>query len=252
MGGGHCVVAAPLLLRIEIHNQLVQNPIMVAANSSAGLSPAFIDGFVAECYNRGLTLDDTETLFCKHANAQYLATPGIYEGFRQGLQNSGLSKAALARFLSPDILATAVDCRIKYGHDALSCLLRESAGMPEPDMETVGDELQKVASAIGQQLSSFQSLPLNQQLLIASLVGAGAGGVKRLFMPNDEDQAEGRGPVSRAVRGAGRGAATGAGAAGGAALGASMGGRQNRLGGALAGGATGAIAGNQLAKMVTG
>lgn len=217
---------------------------------TASISPSsdFIEGFVDFCYKQGLSLDETDSAFRKHANTMFLAKPEVYEGFREGLQHGhGLSKSALARFLSPDILALAVDCRIKYASDVLSTVMREEMGLPEPSWDTVDPELQKTASAIGEQLAAFRSIPLQQQLLIAALVGAGIGGIKRMFLPNESDQANQRGLANRAIRGAARGGATGA----GAAAGASLAGPKN-LGGAALGAGAGAVAGNQLAGLVTG
>lgn len=108
----------------------------------------FLEGFVSRCMDLGMDANATEELFHKYANNQFLATPNIYEGMRERLSRGdhGLTKAALAKYLTPDVLALAVDCRVKYANDFCSAGIREMLGMPEPSWDTVPEPLRKTAS----------------------------------------------------------------------------------------------------------
>ncbi len=194
---------------------------MQVANS---FSPDFLEGFVERCQQMGLNEDQAEELFRKHANNTLLAQPNINEGFRQAIAeyDGNLTKAAMMRWLNPNALAVAEECRIKYGSDALSVQMRSAMGLPEPSWDTVPEELQKVASSLSGLLDEYDYLPLNQKVLLASLVGAGIGGAGRAVAPSESDDIYDRGVTKRLLLGGLRGGMMGAGAGMGAGLGSSM------------------------------
>lgn len=216
------------------------------------LSPAFVDGFVKSCCDQGCSLDETEKLYRTHALNYFLSKPSIYSGFREKLAtyNGALTKSAMARYLTPDIIALAAECNIKYASDALSIQMRSELGLPEPSWESVPEETQKIAAGISDTVAHYAAMPLNQKVLLASMIGSGLGGLSRLVRPTVDDQMEDRGTASRMLRGAGRGAATGAGFAAGAEAGGSLAAPLGHGGATipsmLAGGAAGAMAAHKL------
>jgi hypothetical protein len=220
--------------------------------TTESLSPQFTDGFVKSCLDHGLNMEQTESAYRIHALNYLLSTPGIYGGFREKLATyrGALTKSAMSRYLTPEILALTAECRIKYADDALSIKLRSELGLPAPSWETVDPEIQKIASSLSDTVSHFEAMPLNQKVLLASMVGSGMGGLSRLARPTADDQYNQRGALNRTFRGIGRGAATGAGFAAGAEAGGSL---TQGLGhggatvpGMLAGGAAGALAAHRL------
>lgn len=184
-------------------------------------SPEFIEGFVERCRQMGMNADQTEDQFRKHANNTIIAQPNIFEGFAETLAKyeGTLSKAAMTRWLTPDVIALAEECRVKWGSDALSQQMRQDMQWPEPSWETVPDELRKVAHSLSHTMQEFDYLPLNQKVMLAALLGSGVGGLSRTLAPSDEDAAMHRGVGSRFMHGAGHGAAVGAGAGLGAGVG---------------------------------
>jgi hypothetical protein len=195
-------------------------------------SPQFIEGFVKQCQQMGLNADQTEDLFRKHANNTIMAQPNIFDGFSRtlGKYTGPMSKSAMTRWLTPDIIALAEECRVKWGSDALSQQMRQDMQWPEPSWETVPEELQKVAHSLSHSLAEFDYLPLNQKVMLAALLGSGIGGLKRTVAPSDEDAMMHRGALSRFTHGAGHGAAVGAGAGLGAGVGEEFFGDHKNLG----------------------
>ncbi len=194
---------------------------MRVANS---FSASFLEGFVKECQAMGLSCDETEDLFRKHSNNTLIAQPNIYEGFGNyiGRYDGPLPKSAMARYLTPDVIALAEECRIKWGNDILSRQMRDKLGWPEPSWDTVPDHIKAASADLSNSLESFDHLPLNQKVLLASLLGGSFGGAARSLAPTNEDQMMDRSLVNRATRGVGRGALTGAGAAIGAGAGSEL------------------------------
>jgi hypothetical protein len=216
------------------------------------ISPDFIEGFVESCSDMGFNLDQTQELFRKHCNNALFARPDIYEGFREKIASfdGAVSKSALARYLTPDMISLAEDIRLHYGDDPMSVQLRGELGLPEPSWDNVPGPIKSAASRISQVIDEFDYLPLNQKILLAMMLGGGVGGVGRAMMPSNEDVASGRGAMNRGLRGAFRGAALGAGGAAGMATGSDIAGRFDpglRLPGMVLGGGLGAWAGNRLA-----
>jgi hypothetical protein len=215
-------------------------------------SPALLQGFVEHCLQRGLTADQTEDAFRKAAANSLLSRPAVQAGLRVGLAKraGAASTRCLSRALSPEILTQIVEHRLRYGDDPLSILTRKQAGWSEPDAEPLAEPLVKAAAQLSSTVQGFDRLPLNQQILLASLLGGGAGAAYRAFRPTNEDQAEGRGVTSRIARGAGRGAAVGAGVGAGTGAGGfasdalAMG--RGKLPMMLMGGAGGGLAANRL------
>lgn len=222
---------------------------------SAGFSKTFLDGFVGRCLALGMDEAETTEVFHKYANNKMLSTPGIYEGFRQRLHDEehGMTKAAMAKYLTPEVLSLVMDCRIKYANDALSSSMRAHLDLPEPAWSDVPPPTREVAylmtKSAAQLLNQYSQLPMNQQVLLASLVGGGMGGLKRLALPSMEDRMSNRSALNRFGRGAGRGAVVGAGAGMGAAAGGAMFPR-NRMSGMLTGGAVGGLGANALTNVV--
>lgn len=215
------------------------------------VSPKFIEGFVEKCMSLGLNADETEDLFHKHAHNSVLATPGIYAGFRQKVAEyeGPVAKSAMARWMSPDMLAMAEEIRVHYGDDPLSCQMRDAMGLPEPSWDTVPDHIKSAASNLSNIIDQFDYLPLNQKILLATMVGGGLGGAARGLSPTDEDEQQDRGVFNRVTRGALRGAGTAAGGAAGAAAGSDITGRfapEMRLPGMILGGTMGGLAGRRL------
>jgi hypothetical protein len=184
-------------------------------------TPQFIEGFVEQCQQMGMNADQTEHLFRKHANNTIIAQPNIFEGFAAALAryDGAITKSAMTRWLTPDVIALAEECRVKWGSDVLSEQMRKDMGWPEPSWDTVPDDLKKVAHSLSHEMQQFDYLPLNQKVMLAALLGSGIGGLKRTVAPSDEDNMMHRGSLSRFAHGAGRGAAVGAGAGLGAGVG---------------------------------
>lgn len=219
---------------------------------ASAISPHFIEGFVTQCIAMGMNADDTETLFRKHANNAVIARPGIYDGFREVIANydGPCSKAAMARYFTPDTIALAEEVRLNFGDDLLSQQMREEMGLPEPSWDNVPDHIKRAATNLSNVIDQFDYMPLNQKILLAMLAGGGLGAGARAFAPTAEDDELGRSGFNRVTRGALRGAATGAGAAAGAAAGSDVSGRfapDMRLPGMLLGGALGGVTGRHLA-----
>jgi hypothetical protein len=191
---------------------------------ASSFSREFLEGFVERCQQMGLDCDQTESLFQKHANNTIIAEPGIYDGFREvlGHYEGPLPKSAMARWLIPDIIALAEDCRIKWGSDILSCQMRDAMGLPAPSWDTVPTSIKQAATDLSSSMDSFDHLPLNQKILLAALLGGGAGGAVRALAPTNEDVDMGRGMANRVTRGVGRGALAGAGAGVGAGAGSEV------------------------------
>lgn len=215
------------------------------------ISPHFIEGFVEQCVNLGLDEAQTEELFRKHANNQIISRPAVYAGFRAvaGSYEGPVSKSAMVRWMTPDMISLAEDVRLHYGDDPMSCQVRETLGLPEPSWDTVPEAVKSAATSLSNVLDEFDYLPLNQKILLAILAGGGLGGMARGLRPTAEDEAMGRGPFNRVTRGALRGAGTGAGAAAGAAAGSDVAGRfagDLRLPGLVSGATLGGLAGRRL------
>lgn len=212
-----------------------------------------MEGFIARCTEMGLDDEKTETVFQKYANNRLLITPNIYRAFQAGLNDPDcpLTKAALSKYLGPDVLSELVNCRVKYATGAFPEMMRAQLGLPEPEEGVVEDQHYKIASHLaasaggmaGGLIHTFSAMPLQQKMLVSALLGGGLGAAKRMIMPSTEDQMNQRGMFSRAARGAVHGAGVGAGAGlGAAAVGAAgrnMGPGMSTamtLGGAAAGG----------------
>lgn len=225
-------------------------------DSNTGFSPNFVEGFVRGCMERGLDANQTEELFRKQANNTLLSQPAIQDGLRTGLRKVAgrMSKVAMVRAMHPDLLSLAVDCRVHYGNDPMSQQMRKQAGLPEPSWDNVPDHVKEAAANLQQTLNGFSSMPLNQQVMLAMMLGGGAGGALRAISPTNDDIASGRGTISRVARGIGHGATVGAGAATGARagdfIGSAGGDKSFRLPMMLAGGLAGSYAGNNLANSV--
>jgi hypothetical protein len=214
----------------------------------ASVTPKFIEGFVEECMRMGLGADATEDLFQKHAYNSLLTRPTFHEGFRQALATykGPLTKSAMAKWLTPEVIAMAEEARLYYGDDALSHETRVAMGAPEPSWDTVPLPIKEAAAALSQQYNRFDHMPMNQKVLIAALLGGGMGGASRLFSPTQDDQAHGRGAFNRLTRGALRGGAAGA----GAGVGATVGGQAGGMPGAAVGGLVGGLGAISLAGSV--
>lgn len=221
----------------------------------------YVDGFVKQCMDMDLNEAETEALFRVHANNAIMADPAINSGFREIIGSfKRLKKSAMLRYLTPEMLALSMDCQIRYGNDLLSQETRAEAGLPEPSWDTVPDHVKAAALVISEMekrssmqpgpLEQFDSLPLQQKVLLASLFGGVLGGAGRAAAPKVEDQANQRGVLNRFSRGALRGAMTGAGAAAGENAGAALGapgGPEGKLIGMTGGTLLGGIGGHQLA-----
>ncbi len=109
-----------------------------------------MEGFVARCLALGMDANETEEHFHKYANNHFLTSPNIYAGLQARLNapDVPLTKAAMARYLTPDVLAVAVNCRVKYASDLVSTSIREQLGLPEPSWDTVPEPLRKIASSL--------------------------------------------------------------------------------------------------------
>jgi hypothetical protein len=201
------------------------------------ITPDFVEGFVKTCMDNGLGVDATDQLFRQHALNAFIATPGIYNGFSTKLAayDGTMSRAKMAKYMTPEVLAKVAEYRVRFGDDALSEQLRFELNLPEPSWDNVEPELRKVASALNNSMSYYAQLPMNQKVLIAALAGGGISGLSRLVHPSVDDQLMDRGRVNRTVRGIARGGALGTGAAVGSEVG--------EIAGAEAGGASGVLPG---------
>lgn len=218
------------------------------------ISQNFMEGFVEQCSEMGMTLDETESLFHKHCNNALFARPDIYEGFREKIASYPGDRAKLARFLTPDVISLAANVRVCYGDDPLSAQLRNDMDIPDPSWDNVPEHVKVAASQIAQLVDIYDYLSLPQKILLASVIGGGLGGITRGANPSAEDMMAGRGPINRMARGTLRGAGMGAGAATGGSmaslLSSSMRGerplRDARLPETLLGGGLGALGANKL------
>ena len=207
----------------------------------------FIDGFTKKCQDLGMSAEDTEAQFRIHANNQLLSRPHVMEGFSAKMAGyrGTITKAAMAKYMTPTLLAAAVECQVRYGSDPLSSYIRKAAGMPDPDRHT-----KRAAQGMAGVINNFDYIPLPQKIMLGLLGGGGLGAVNRLFRPTDADQTYGRGMFSRATRGMLRGAGIGAGAAAGAAAGSDLASRFDygaRLPGMILGGTMGGLGAHRLA-----
>ena len=215
-------------------------------------SKAFCEGFVKACTDKGLTVSETEAAWHTHNFNAFLATPGIYNSFREKLASyaGGITKARILPYLTPEALAISAECHVKYASDRLSKQVRTELGLPEPSWDTVPETTRKIASQMNDMVASYANLPLHQKILIASLAGAGIGGAARTLRPSVDDQVEGRGKLNRFAHGAARGGFTGAGAAAGSEAGGALGlnglGEKGIMPGMAVGGLAGGLAGNRL------
>lgn len=187
-------------------------------------SQPFIEGFVEQCQKMGCDCNQTEDLFRKHANTTIISRPDIFEGFGDyiGHYQGPMRKSAIVKWMSPDLISLVEECRIKWGSDLMSQQIRASLGWPEPSWDTIPEEIKIAATDMSQSMESFDHLPLNQKILMAALIGGGAGGLLRGAVPSSEDSMAGRGGLDRIMRGVGRGALAGAGAAVGAGAGSEL------------------------------
>lgn len=185
-----------------------------------GFSPEFLEGFVEQCQRMGMDANGTEELFRKHANNTILAQANINEGFNEviGRYKGRLTKAALVRWLTPDHLSLATECRIKWGSDPLAQQMRAAMNWPEPSWETVPEPIKEAAASLSHMMSQFDYLPMNQKVMLAALLGGGAGSLYRTVHPTADDKMNDRGVINRATRGLASGGALGAGAGAGLSL----------------------------------
>lgn len=214
-------------------------------------SKSFLEGFIVKCASHGLTDDEMVNTFQVHANNAILSRPEIFQGFSARIKKASARTAQMARVLTPEMLSLAVDCRIKYGSDLLSRELRKEAGMPEPDEAELPEAYVKLASVMETVLRDFDTMPLNQKILLAMIAGGAAGGLKRFASPSNEDLGHDRGGVDRTARGILGGAGIGAGVAAGASAGSSLAGPISpdmRIPAMAMGGTLGGLAGNKLVK----
>lgn len=198
----------------------------------------FIDGFVKACSDRGMPLDEIERQYRVYSNNALLSSPNVRKGFEETISKyeGPITKAAMAKHMTPEMLSLVVECRIKYGSDLLSQTIRNVMEVPDQTWNDVGVEIRDTAAAIKKAsamphpspyrglMDDFDQMPLNQKVLLSLLAGASAGGLARAVRPNADDQLNDRGFVNRSIRGSLRGAGTGAGAAAGAAAGSYLGG----------------------------
>jgi hypothetical protein len=223
--------------------------------SQPSITARFANGFVKKCCAEGLSADETEDRFLQFAAQAWLSRPNVAKGFHAKLASAPVSKATLARFLTPEITGLAVACRIKYGSGVEEKMLRQELGLAEPEFEDIPAEIHKSASSLRDVFDAFDTMPLHQKIFLSALAGGGLGAAGRMLMPNNEDQAMGHGVFSRSARGLLRGAAGGAGAAAGASAGSFVGsgfGPDARMPAALLGGLMGGSAGKHLANEVVG
>ena len=201
-----------------------------------------------------MTIPETEAAWRTYNFNAFLASPSIYDSFRTKLASyaGSITKAEMSPYLSPQALAISAECHVKYASDTLSMQMRKELDLPEPSWDTVPAETVKLASQLDSMVNGYASMPLHQKILIASLAGAGIGGLGRMAVPSTDDEVQGRGRVSRFARGAGRGAFTGAGFAAGTEAGGDLGmqaaGGKGIVPGMAVGGLAGGLAANQLGK----
>ena len=206
--------------------------------SSSVADPIILQAFVRHCVSRGLTEEQTKEAVWLQGRNETLQDPEVAAGFGRVLADyhGGLTKAAIARYMTPNVIACALECRLRLGQDAASTAFRKEAGfMDHPPQQYIHPSL----------LDHFNQLSTPQKALVSALAGGGANGAYRYFHPDDDDLRSGRGEVERGLRGAGQGAVMGVGALAGAELGQRLGpslGASRGLsavGGAVAGGMAG-------------
>lgn len=226
-----------------------------SAQVKVAFSKSFLVGFVEECYARNMDASETEDAFRKFACNHLIAQPKVYAGFRETINavDVPLSKAAMAIYLQPDIIAEAAETHIKFASTPMAEALRASLDLPDPSWDNVEPGIRKIAGQLSGLMHQFNALPLQQQVLLSSLAGAGVGALKRTALPTGDDEMNQRGMLNRGLRGALRGGAVGAGAGLGAGLGGRYGGKpgsQGRMIGNGVGGLAGAAGAYELSKMI--
>lgn len=201
------------------------------------------DGFIKRCQAHGLSAEQTTEAMWLQGRVSLLNDPDIAAGFRARLaaDDSGLSKAALARYLTPEVIAAAAECQLLCGSGGLVQEMRKAAGIMDrinPPPITLNPTL----------LDRYNGLTTSQKALTNAILGGGGMGMYRYFHPDNDDIREGRGEMERGIRGAGVGAVAGLGATAGGELGQRLApavGVSRGLG-QLGGMAAGGVAGSRL------
>lgn len=202
--------------------------------------PNFLEAFVKQCSAQGMSEAQTTEAVWLQGRNEFLLDPRVQHGFASVMADyqGPLTKAALAKYFTPNVIACVVECQLRLGDSALAESFRKEAGLFDQPQRYVAPSL----------LDKFNGLSLPQKALVSALMGGGATGAYRYFHPSEEDQMTGRGDIERGIRGAGQGAITGIGALAGGELGQRLApavGASRGLG--FSGGAVmGALAGNNL------
>lgn len=185
--------------------------------SSSISDPTTFKAFVEHCVDLGLTEEQTKEAAWLQGRNETLQDPEVSRGFAGVLADyhGPLTKAALARYMNPNVIACALECRVRLGEDASAVAFRKEAGFLDK-----ADPKQYVHPGL---LDQFNRLTTPQKALVTALLGGGAGGAYRYFNPDDDDLRAGRGEMSRTVRGVGQGAVAGLGGLAGMELGQRLG-----------------------------
>lgn len=183
---------------------------------SSVADPIVLNAFVRHCVTMGLTEEQTKEAVWLQGRNETLQDPEVAKGFARVLADyhGPLTKAALARAMTPNVIACVVECRLRLGQDAASTAFRKEAGFFDSRPE------QFIQPGL---LDHFNGLTIPQKALVTAMLGGGAGGAYRYFNPDNDDMRNGRGETERSIRGAGRGAVAGLGALAGSEFGQRLG-----------------------------
>lgn len=218
-------------------------------------SKSFLNGMIKAAKTVG---KDPVKLAYIHGRMEILNSPHIRTGFDKALAGykGATKKATFAVALRPEVLATAVEQVVQEGCGPISEQMRSNL----PEHVELTQMYKEAAAQAGRPapddfLSRFARMKLSDKLaLLSSLGGAGGAAAGALF-PSRADDAYGRGPFSRAVRGGAKGFGTTAGGLLGVMAGNEVANRVDPTGrphplAMLAGAGLGGLAGNQLADSV--
>ncbi len=218
-------------------------------------SKSFLNGLIKQAK---VQQQDPVKLAYIHGRCEILNSPNIRAGFDKALASyqGVVKKATFAVALRPEVLATAVEQVVQEGCGPISEQMRERL----PDHIELTEMYKEAAAQAGRPapddfLSRFQRMKLSDKLALLSSIGGATGAAAGTFFPSQADDAYGRGPFSRAVRGGARGFGATAGGALGLLAGNELGNRIDPTGkphplAALAGAGIGGLAGHQLASSV--
>lgn len=218
--------------------------------TSLPVNSDFVEGFVKQCVDQGMSEEQTEDLYKVFANNSIINSPNVRAGFVETLANyrGPLTKEAMTKYMTPEIISLVEDCRVKAGSDVMSKQMRATMGMAEPESNPAVHEALEVNSNV---FAKYAGLSPSEQILISMLIGGGLGSTLRAVAPTEVDKAKDRGTATRMLRGAIAGLGGGLGAHAGRLTADTVNPSGSRFSpGRMAGGIAGGIVGNDFVESI--